>query len=93
MHKSFSEDLFTSQESELIASSQKTTGAVCVSRSSDDKDLGTQTFSILDTTKAVTQLDIPVPGQLSMGCDTQPYEVSYYINTRKLFRINIGGAF
>lgn len=77
MHKSFSEDLFTSQESELIASSQKLTNAAVSGSSCDVKDLGTQMFSILDTTKTVTHLDIPVPEELTMGCDTQLYEVSY----------------
>lgn len=77
MHKSFSEDLFTSQESELITPSQKITNAAVSGRSCDDKDLATQTFSILDTTEAVTYLNIPAPGLLTVGCDTQPYEVSY----------------
>lgn len=74
MHKSFSEDLFTSQESEVIASSQKITNTVSGS-TCDDKDLGTQTFSILDTSKAVNQY-IPAPDKLSVGYDTQAYEVS-----------------
>lgn len=76
MHKSFSEDLFTSQESELITSSQKTTNAAVSGKSCDDKYLGTQTFSILDTTKAVTHLDIPAPGQLNIAYE-EAYEVSY----------------
>lgn len=78
MHKSFSEDLFTSQESEVIASSQKTTNAAVSGRSSDDKDLGTQTFSILETTKAVNHVDIPAPDKLTVEYDTQPYGVSIF---------------
>lgn len=74
MHKSFSEDLFPSQESELLVCNL--TNAVVSGSSCDDKDLGTQTFSILDTTKAATHLDIQAPEKLTVECDTQSYEVS-----------------
>ncbi|XP_059053446.1 claspin-like [Achroia grisella] len=69
IHKSFSEDLFTSQESGIISSSNQ-------KQPKDDLlDLGTQTFSILNTTdnqKASVPLDLVDSDKMTVICETPP---------------------
>lgn len=72
MHKSLSADLFTSQESGSIKAIDKNTVHIT---SSDDKELGTQTFSILDSTaKQDSEMDLQLPDRLTIVCNTQPYD-------------------
>ncbi|KAM3962477.1 uncharacterized protein ACR2FA_003380 [Aphomia sociella] len=69
MHKSFSEDLFASQESGIAAPSN-----VNQAKDSDKLDLGTQTFSILNTDgnqQATTPSDLNDADKLTVICKTQ----------------------
>lgn len=79
-HKSVSEDLFTSQGSSLLAS-QKLKSQATPESLENDTNLGTQTFSILDSTNNTTveclnAANISSSDKLNFVCETQPYDVS-----------------
>ncbi|XP_052756719.1 claspin [Galleria mellonella] len=70
IHKSFSEDLFTSQESGVIGSSNPKQA-----KEGDGLDLGTQTFSILNTDgnkKSNGMFNLGDADKLTVICETQP---------------------
>lgn len=74
-HKSASEDLFTSQESCWQPSQKEIQSTPAVPEClENDVDLGTQTFSILDSTSNVEMLD--GSEKLDAIAETQPYNVS-----------------
>ncbi|KAJ2944755.1 hypothetical protein O0L34_g1643 [Tuta absoluta] len=71
--KSVSEDLFTSQGSSVVNSDISKLTNNAIDKSFEDKPLGTQTFSILETTTENTHTDFPLPDTLSVPPDTQAY--------------------
>lgn len=76
-HKSFSDDLFTSQESALCPSVNNKTNK---NNNTDEPDLGTQTFSILNNeVEPVSSVLADGPEIFNVICETQPNDdVSLY---------------
>ncbi|PZC75006.1 hypothetical protein B5X24_HaOG206831 [Helicoverpa armigera] len=69
-HQSASDDLFTSQESSTVIEKAKD------GINTSDEVLGTQTFSILDSTTGCnnTDLEFKTPSQINVLCMSQPYK-------------------
>ncbi|XP_063895945.1 claspin [Helicoverpa armigera] len=69
-HQSASDDLFTSQESSAVI--EKVKDGINTS----DEVLGTQTFSILDSTTGCnnTDLEFKTPSEINILCMSQPYK-------------------